>query len=302
METEVASKWFYWDPPSVWFTLPIIEHPITFYAICFICGFLVAYALVTRMVAYRLEHGIPGLAGKGSLYPAEEARKLAGPLVDKLIWCVIIGMIVGARLGYCFAYDWHSVKADPLMIFRVWEGGLASHFGAIGIITALFFFRMRVMRTHPQFSFLAILDLVAIPTAFVGMCIRIGNFINQEIVGVVTDVPWAVVFGHARDGSLPAPRHPVVLYEASAYLLIFILLLVLWRRMRDHWQPGRFAGVFFLAVFSARFILEFWKTKQSILIGADSALRMGQYLSLPFIALGAFLLFRPDRNRQAKRA
>jgi phosphatidylglycerol---prolipoprotein diacylglyceryl transferase len=132
---------------------------------------------------------------------------------------------------------------------------------------------------------------VAIPTAFVACCIRIGNFFNQEILGTITSVPWAVVFGDPFDGSTPAPRHPVQLYEAICYLLTCFILLALWKLKRNKLRPGALVGLFFILIFGSRFIIEFWKQPQGMMID-ESYLQTGQYLSIPFIVAGFWLFVR----------
>ena len=156
--------------------------------------------------------------------------------------------------------------------------------GAIGIFIALYF----LYRSYDKkYSYLRLLDLVVVPTAFVAVCIRAGNFINQEILGTVSRVPWAVIFAHPADGSLPIPRHPVQLYEAGFYLLTFAVLMLLWKKWCR--KDGKIAGLFFVLIFGFRFFVEFFKVEQSSYV--HTTLTMGQYLSIPLIALGCFLLW-----------
>jgi prolipoprotein diacylglyceryltransferase len=124
------------------------------------------------------------------------------------------------------------------------------------------------------------------------------NFFNQEIIGTQTTLPWAIVFGHPFDGSPPLPRHPVQLYESFFYFLLFSVLFTLWKRKKVEVGKGTLTGLFFLFTFLFRFFIEFVKMPNSMLLNADSPLLMGQYLSIPFILVGAFLLLFTMRNTQ----
>ncbi|HEY5236290.1 MAG TPA: prolipoprotein diacylglyceryl transferase, partial [Rhabdochlamydiaceae bacterium] len=178
------------------------------------------------------------------------------------------------------------ILRDPLSIFRVWEGGLASHGGVLGILVALALFQKR----HRFCSWLHLLDLLVLPSAVVAVFIRVGNFINQEILGKPTNVPWAVIFGHPADGSPAVPRHPVQLYEAVYYLAVFGVLWFL-RKRWNSWKEGSLAGLFLVLIFSFRFLVEFFKVEQSWWL-YGSPVTMGQLLSVPFIILGLYLISR----------
>jgi prolipoprotein diacylglyceryl transferase len=130
----------------------------------------------------------------------------------------VIGVVAGARLGDVIFYQEFTYYInDPMAILQIWKGGLSSHGGAIGVLVAIWVFARKKQSQDVGLSFLRTADMAAIPTALLGTFIRIGNFINQEILGTQTNVPWAVVFGHPADGSIPVPRHPVQLYEALIY-------------------------------------------------------------------------------------
>lgn len=217
--------------------------------------------------------------------------------VDGLMWWIVIGTVIGARLGHVFFYDWPHYQRNLVDIFKVWEGGLASHGGTLGVVLAIFFYSRRHKEKFPELNFLALSDLLTIPVAFAIIFIRLGNFINQEILGTPSSVPWAVVFGHPADGTLPMPRHPVQLYEAIAYFLTFLLLTSLWKFKKKIAPEGLFTGIFFVCVFGSRFFLEFFKATQNSSLLDGGFLQAGQILSLPFVAFGALLIYYSKRKQ-----
>lgn len=219
-------------------------------------------------------------------------KRYATQVTDKLLWFVIIATIVGARLGHVLFYDWQweYYKNHPLDVIKTWDGGLSSHGAAIGILIALVLFWWYMRRQYPTFSWISLLDMVVLPVTLAGFFIRLGNFFNQEILGVPTSLPWGVVFGRPMDGSMPEPRHPVQLYEAGFYFVFFYILYFVWQRQESRLRKGVVSGLFFVVLFAFRFGIEFFKEKQSILLSADTTLLMGQYLSIPFIIVGVVLL------------
>jgi len=222
-------------------------------------------------------------------------KQTAYLLADRLLWFIVIGTVIGARLGHVFFYDWELFRQDPIEIVKVWKGGLASHGGVLGVFVALYLFHLSIKDSLPQFSFLRLLDFVAIPSALAGCFIRLGNFMNQEIVGTPTNLPWAIVFGRAADGSLPIPRHPVQLYEAAANFLTFIILFGIWKSKKHEDEPGLFVGLLFILIFGARFILEFWKVHQDSPF-ETTTLQAGQLLSIPFIFVGLFWVYLSQKK------
>lgn len=210
-------------------------------------------------------------------------------LTDRLTWFVVLGTIIGARLGDVFFYDWPHYKDNLWRILMVWNGGLASHGGVIGIMIGVYLYYRWVLKPFPEFSFISLLDMIAVPSGLAACFIRIGNFFNQEILGPETRVPWAIIFGAPFDGSPAVPRHPTQLYEAAVYLMIFFLMSYLWKTRSTKFKPGTLCGILFICLFTFRFLLEFLKNPQSNLID-ESFLQMGQYLSIPFILFGFALI------------
>ena len=395
----------YWDPSRVFFTIPWIEQPVTWYGTLFAVGFMVGYFLLARMFARELllqgvftttqveswpllmkrlqskaeqpnptvdaiwqylssasrksiQHwklgksisdavkedvvaAIQRVCDEGELasepilkevrrsrfncwllrstahrdgssrYPVNRlaltvvmdgamnsVRTLSYGLTDKLCWFIVAGTVIGARLGHVFFYEWDYYRNHLSEIPKTWHGGLASHGGAIGVLLALALCHsIFVHRLFPRMALVRFLDLIAVPTAFVGFCIRLGNFINQEILGTVSQLPWAVVFGHPAEGGAPLPRHPVQLYEGLFSLALFFFLYRLWARPAAQQRDGLLIGLFFTLTFTWRFFMEFFKMSLGG-IASGTFLETGQLLSLPFILLGLWLIWR---SRQTSR-
>lgn len=210
--------------------------------------------------------------------------------LDTLLWYMVIATIVGARLGHTLLYDPAYYLSHPLKILAIWEGGLASHGATLGIILALYLYR----RKYGD-SYFWLLDRVSIPTALAGALIRIGNFFNSEILGIPSEQPWAVVF--ARIDLLP--RHPVQLYEAVCYLLIYLISLAIYKKQAD--KAGFVFGCFISMLFSVRFFLEYFKTEQAM-YDTGVMFTTGQLLSVPFVLAGIGCIVWALKNHQPKPA
>ncbi len=224
-------------------------------------------------------------------------KEISFKYVDGLMWWFVLATILGARLGHVFFYEWSYYQYHLSSILKVWEGGLASHGGTVGILLAIYFYSHWKRKQFPEISCVGLADLLAIPVAFGIIFIRIGNFVNQEILGNPSLLPWAVIFGHPIDGGPSIPRHPVQLYEAIAYFLTFVLLTTLWKLKKGQWAEGFIIGLFFICVFGSRFFLEFFKASQVSGATGGDFLEIGQILSLPFIVLGAALIYFSQTRR-----
>ncbi len=230
---------------------------------------------------------LESLIPKAFITPKEHALLLT----DRLTWFIVLGTIIGARLGHVFFYDWPIYQNDWTRIFKVWEGGLASHGGVLGVLLAVFLYSRTVLKQYPEISLVGLLDCLVIPAGLVACFIRIGNFFNQEILGPPTSKPWGIVFEEPADHGAIVPRHPTQLYEAGFYFLIFWLILFIWMKYRpNQLRSGYLSGLFLILLFTGRFAIEFIKIPQSLIIN-ESFLQMGQYLSIPFILLGCALFF-----------
>lgn len=221
----------------------------------------------------------------------QEKRNVAD--IDQFLIYMLLGTVIGARLGHCLFYDPGYYLSNPLLILKVWQGGLASHGAAIGILIAIYLYS----RTKKDQPYLWLLDRVVITVALAGVFIRTGNLFNSEICGKPTDVPWAFLFVRARHlyenvgGKLvPVPRHPTQLYEALAYLIIFIILFFIYKKHKERLKSGLLFGLFLVLVFGVRFVLEFTKTIQEA-FSTTIPLNMGQLLSIPLILVGFYFIY-----------
>lgn len=202
--------------------------------------------------------------------------------LDSLLVYLVVGTILGARLGHVFFYGWEYYSQHPGEILMVWKGGLASHGGVIGNFIALYIFSLRVSKKNV----LWIVDRVIIPTALAAMFIRLGNLFNSEIYGVETTLPWGFIF--ERNGETVA-KHPTQLYEAGAYLITFLVMRYMYWKTEAKSKTGLLSGVFFIMVFTARFFIEYIKEDQEA-FEATMSLNMGQWLSIPFVLLGLIMV------------
>jgi len=286
----MLSSFIIWDPPRAMlpWNIPLLNRPILWYGFFFALGFFLAYFFLVYLLQGYFDQD-PSLEKK-------ENPLKAKLLAEKTLFYAVIGTLIGARLGDVLFYqDWRFWTKDPLSIFRIWEGGLSSHGGSLGVLLAFWLVFQRSKKTYTTLTFLRLLDLVCIPIGMVGGCIRIGNFFNQEILGICTTVPWAVIFLHPADGSSVCPRHPAQLYEAFVYFVTSFVLWRLWKKDPGLSRQGRLIGLFLMGVFGARILIECVKEEQSAWM-AFSHVTMGQWLSIPFLLLGLFMLIK-SRNR-----
>lgn len=203
--------------------------------------------------------------------------------LDSMLMYMVFGTVIGARLGHVLFYDPQFYFSNPLEIIKIWKGGLASHGGTLGILISIYIYS----RKHDNQPYLWLLDRLAIAAASGAAFIRLGNFFNSEILGTPSDLPWAVVFYRIDE----LPRHPVQLYESLTYLVIFIILLTLYRKLFHQLREGMLLGSMMILIFGARFFLEFIKTHQAAYEG-DFTITVGQWLSIPMVIAGIVLLGR----------
>jgi len=204
--------------------------------------------------------------------------------LESLFIYLIVATIIGARLGHVLFYGWDYYSQHPIEILYVWQGGLASHGGVLGIIIAMFVWSKYVSKR----SVLWVLDRVVVPSIFVGALIRMGNLMNSEIYGIPTSLPWGFIFERNHE---TVAKHPTQIYEALSYLVTFgVMLYMYWKTKAKDYQ-GLILGVFLVMVFSARFFVEFIKEEQEA-FEKGMSLNMGQLLSIPFVLTGIFLIIR----------
>lgn len=213
---------------------------------------------------------------------------------------IIAGLLLGGRLVHCLFYEPEYYLKFPLDIIKPWRGelgngakfvgyrGMSGHGSVIGIILGIV---INAVRTKT--SVIWMIDRIAIFGPLIGFFVRIGNLFNSEILGTPSSLPWAFIFKRVNS----TPCHPVQLYEAIIYLIIFIFCWEYYKRKSGIEKPGAILGLVLVLVYTTRFFLEFFKAEQSR-IESTMTLNMGQVLSIPFIAVGLILLLRPVRNRK----
>ncbi|WBM73738.1 prolipoprotein diacylglyceryl transferase [Saprospira grandis] len=266
-----------WSPDPVLLRFGSFE--LRYYSLFFAFGFILGYMIILRLVK-------------------KEGEK--PELLDQFLMYVVIGTILGARLGHCIFYDWEYFSQHPLEMFLPVQfepefqftgfRGLASHGGAFGITAALLLLARRQKK-----SVFWYLDKLAVVVPLAGMFIRLGNLMNSEIVGEPTDLPWAFQFRlmSSHDGDPMEPRHPSQLYEAISYLAIFGFMFWYYAKRYGKVQQGQVFGVFFALLFFDRFLLEYTKINEGI--SEDALINMGQILSIPFILIGLYLAWSKNK-------
>lgn len=266
----------YWntDPAIFWIT---DSFPLKYYGLFFAIGILLGYTIVKKIFI---------------------KENVAVEILDNLLIYIIAGTILGARLGHCLFYEPDYFLQHPIEILLpiqkiggiykfVGFQGLASHGGTIGVFIAILLFYRK-----NKVNLLWLLDRVAIAVPVTATFIRLGNFMNSEIYGKPTNGNWGVIF--QKDDLIP--RHPTQLYEAFAYFSIFIITLYLYQSDLTKKRNGLIFGVFLILLFSARFIIEFFKENQEAFEN-QMTINMGQILSIPFILSGILLIIWRFNNK-----
>jgi len=266
-----------WNPDPEIFRIGGIA-PL-WYSTAFLVGFLIGYYI---------------------MYKIFKEDKADTETLDQLLLYLILGTVIGARVGHCVFYEWSyysnhlleillPVKFEPTFQFTGFMG-LASHGGTIGVLIAQWLYCKRVLKK----PLIWLLDRIGIPTILVAALIRFGNLMNSEIIGKPTDVSWAFIFERVDQ----LPRHPVQLYEAITYLLIFGLLNYLYWRTDIKHKSGRLLGVFTVVLWSARFFLEYFKRDMGGIENTLGIFSTGQWLSIPLVMVGLYFMFRPLKNKK----
>jgi phosphatidylglycerol---prolipoprotein diacylglyceryl transferase len=251
-----------WGPNPEIFSIGPIH--IRYYSILFVSGFIIGYYIFMRFF-------------KREGLPVE--------ILDSLLYTLLGSAVIGARLGHCLFYEPEYYLSKPWEIFMIWEGGLASHGGAVAILIALWYYARKYGRRY-DFDYMWLLDRVGVATPLAGALIRLGNLMNSEIYGNPTDLPWGFIF--TIKGETLA-KHPTQLYEALAYLLTFAFQMLLYWKFLDKLKKGTMFGIFMIGIFGTRFFIEFVKEPQ-VAFEQGMTLNMGQWLSIPFILLGIAII------------
>jgi phosphatidylglycerol---prolipoprotein diacylglyceryl transferase len=269
-----------WNASPEMFTIPGINWPVRWYGLLFACAFLSSQYVM-------------GYVFKTEQRPAK--------YLDILTIYIIAGTVIGARLGHCLFYSPDYYLYHPLEILKIWEGGLASHGAAIGIITAMLLY---CRKTSEGIWWL--FDRIVIVVPLSAVFIRTGNLMNSEIVGKPTNLPWGFKFLRCDEDAqmlqfhpgydIPA-RHPSQLYEAIYCVFLCALMFYLWKYKRTVLPQGFMFGLFCVLLFTSRFFMEFLKEAQ-VSWEKNLTFDMGQWLSIPFVLGGAFIMFYSYRKHK----
>lgn len=261
----MVSLFINWNPSPDIFTIPGIDWPVRWYGLSWAMAFIGCHFFMNR------------------IYKAEGRTEAQ---LDVLTLYIVIATVLGARLGHCLFYGWEYYSQHPLEILKVWEGGLASHGGGIGILIGMWLYCRKTKE-----SWLWLFDRLIVVVPFASFMIRFGNLMNSEIIGEPTNVPWAFVFHQVDE----LPRHPTQLYEAIFYFFLFVLFYWLWKNKRNDFGKGFMFGLFCILMFGFRFGMEFMKENQEA-FEASLPINMGQILSIPFILVGLYMMYRSKQE------
>ena len=261
----MISLFINWNPSPDIFTIPGIDWPVRWYGLSWAMAFIGCHFFMNR------------------IYKAEGRTEAQ---LDVLTLYIVIATVLGARLGHCLFYGWEYYSQHPLEILKVWEGGLASHGGGIGILIGMWLYCRKTKE-----SWLWLFDRLIVVVPFASFMIRFGNLMNSEIIGEPTNVSWAFVFHQVDE----LPRHPTQLYEAIFYFFLFVLFYWLWKNKRNDFGKGFMFGLFCILMFGFRFGMEFMKENQEA-FEASLPINMGQILSIPFILVGLYMMYRSKQE------
>lgn len=269
-----------WDPDPVLLHVPFLNFSIYWYSLFFAVGFYGAVLIVRSLIISR---------ARSMVQENLIQFRSIDTYVEKLSLFCFVGMIIGARLGHVIFYDASYYSLHPEEIVKVWHGGLSSHGAASGLLVAIVLFSRKTWDLPYLPRKENLFDAVSIASAFSAGCIRCGNFFNQEIIGIQTSLPWAVIFGSPSDKTDSLPRHPVQLYEAFVSFALLGVFYLYGRRGR--WaSSGMITGMYLCITFISRMLLEVLKAP--VCSFDEGSVHMGQLLSLPLIGLGVLFIVR----------
>lgn len=283
-----------WDVAPDIFT--IFGKEIRWYSLLWAVGILAAGYIVQKIYA---------------------SEKLPEKWFDSLFWHVVVGVIIGARVGHCLFYDPIGYLSHPVEILKVWNGGLSSHGGVIGIILGVWWYsykltkeenkKYKVNREKTSKRMLWVFDRLVVGACITATCIRLGNLMNSEIFGYPTSLPWAFKFVQSKEYWSLVPEgnmgcHPTAIYEALTYFTMFIVSMYLYWKTDAKNKQGLIMGINMIVIFLSRFLIEFLKNVQEdfeIQMRATIGIDMGQMLSIPLVIWGIWLVWNALRKKDS---
>ena len=273
-------NYIHWNPSPEIFTIPGIDWPVRWYGMLWASALLASHFIMNRIF---------------------KAENRTNKQLDTLTLYIILGTILGARFGHCLFYGplWdvydgmgnlveEGYLSHPLNMLKIYEGGLASHGGAIGIIIGAYLY----CRKEKE-NMLWLFDRLVVVVPLAAMLIRLGNLMNSEIIGKETDLPFGFIFEQID----MVPRHPAQLYEAIFCFFLFLVMYWLWNNKRQVLGKGFMLGLLCVALFTERFFDEFLKENQAAFEN-NLTLNMGQILSIPFVCFGIYMMWRSRSHKQ----
>lgn len=255
-----------WDINPTLFSIGSIE--IRYYSLFWVLGLMISAFLFHHMM---------------------KREGMSEKMFDSIFWYGTLSTIIGSRLGHCLFYDPVYYLSNPIEIFNIREGGLASHGAAIGLLVGLWLFSRK-----NKLPYIWSLDRISIAVTITGALVRLGNLMNSEIYGTETSLPWGFIF--VQRGEM-LPMHPTQIYEALVYFALFaVLLWMYYKREIPMRRPGVMFGFFLIVLFGSRILIESIKNVQEA-FEADMMLNMGQILSIPFVLAGIAILYLSLRKK-----
>lgn len=278
----------YWNHSKLLWKSKALGLQLSWYGVLFAAGMFISCWLGMQ------------LALRSCNYKKYMTKAAFEAILEKFALYSLPFIIIGARIAYVLFYGGNFYLHNPGEILKIWHGGLASHGAIVGLLLWIFLFAKRCQKKAPFLSFLFFSDLCCSVCGFGAFCIRVGNLINQEIVGKPTSLPWGIIFSDPIQGTFGVPVHPVQMYEGVSYLILSIILYFLTFTRKLTLGKGSVTSIALISIALIRFVAEFFKSFQGRLLNEESLFSMGQLLSIPLLILGIILGIRARHQKHNK--